>query len=206
MDRDFYCASIPEPTTLLGLRLRPLSLGHLVILHRLKSAFVTPGEEFTRHDLALSVLVCSLDYKSGCDLFNSTELPEFFKRWHDKLTGDGWLARLGLRKLKPIDYAAKSAAFAKYLADGSTGPGYTYNESEFAEIYCPSAQIVKVALMRDMGFREAEIMDRPWALCLWDYVTLRALSGQVKMVDIAKLRAAQEAANELQEKVNRGAA
>lgn len=206
MDRDFYSVSIPEPTTILGLRLRPLSLGHLVILHRIKSSFVTDGELFTPHDLALSVLVCSLDYKSGCDLFNEPNLPELFTKWHDKLTGRGWMARIGLRKPKPIDYAAKSAEFAKYLSDGSTGPGYTFNDSEFSEIDCPSVQLIKVSLMRDIGFSEAEIMDRAWSLCLWDFVTLRALSGQVKMVNIDKLRAAQQAANELQERINSGAA
>jgi hypothetical protein len=198
VDRDFFDAAIQEPTTILGIRLRPFSLGHLVILQRLKSAFVTEGETMTIHDLALSVLVCSLPYKDGCALFNRTDLPQFFKRWHQSLSG-GVLVKLGLKSPIPINYALKVKEFAEYIGRGSKVPCYSYDPGKFASMECPSVQIVKVTLMRDMHIPEAELMDRPWAVCLWDFVTLRALAGQIQMVDSDEIQKAKEAGERLAE-------
>jgi SepF-like predicted cell division protein (DUF552 family) len=42
-------------------------------------------------------------------------------------------------------------------------------------------------------------MDRPWAVCLWDFVTLRALAGQIQMVDSDEIQKAKEAGERLAE-------
>lgn len=196
MPRDFYAVAIPEPTTILGVRLRPFSLGHLILLHRVRSAFVTPDETLTIHDLALSVLFCSMTYMEGCELFNRTDLPKQFTAWHRKLSG-GWLARLGLRKETPIDYAKKSLEFSEYLNRGSASPNYTYNPSEFRSMDCPSVQVIKVSMMKDLHIPEAELMDRPWAMCVWDHVTLRAMAGQITLIDDDVIKKAQESAEKL---------
>lgn len=205
MDRDFYSASIPEPTTILGVRLKPLSLGHLLILHRLKSAFVTADEPVTIHDLALSVLVCAASYKEALEVFERRDMPKLFKKWHFKLTG-GWLSHLGFRKLKVVDYPEKVRQFSEYLQRGSNCPNYSYATSDSKAMECPTIQIVKVTLMREMGFTEAELMDRPWALCLWDFVTLKAIDGTVKFVNSDTLAEARRVADALQERLTKHAA
>ncbi len=58
--------------------------------------------------------------------------------------------------------------------------------------------------MRDMHFTEAEIMDRSWALCLWDFVTLRALKGEVSMVAKEEIDKAYEVGKNLMELVKSG--
>jgi len=201
---DFYSAAIPEPTTVLGLRLRPFSLGHVILLGRVRSSFVTEGEPLSLHDLALSVLICSLSYTDGLSLFNNRNLDRFFKRWHSRLAGESWLTRLGFRKLREIDYAQKAVEFGEYIKRASKIPNYSYRADDFKQIECPSVQIVKVTLMRDMGFREAELMDRPWGLCLWDYVTIRALAGHISLVDSDQLKEAQAAADALAERIKEG--
>lgn len=156
----------------------------------------------TLHDLALAVLVCSLSYSDGCELFNEPDLPKIFTRWHQKLTG-GWPVVLGIRKPTTVDYAAKIREFSDYMRRGSDIPSYSYKADEFQAMECPTVQIVKVTLMRDLHIAESELMDRPWAVCLWDYVTLRALAGQVKMVDSNDIENARAAANALAERLNR---
>lgn len=196
MDEAFYSVAIPEPTTILGLRLRPFSLGHLILLHRVRSAFVTPDEPSTLHDLALSVLICSLPYRDGCDLFNRTDLPKFFRKWHDKLAGVSIWTRLGFRNTRKVDYAAKVAEFFAYINSGSKSPNYSYAAAESYPIECPTVQLVKCALLREFSMPESELMDRPWAMCLWDYVTLRALDGKVRFEDTDRIAAARAAADE----------
>jgi hypothetical protein len=185
----------------MGLRLRPFSLGHVILLGRVRSSFVTEGEETSLHDLALSVLICALSYDEGLALFNDKDLPRFFVRWHQKLAGESWMTRIGWRKPRVVDYVEHIRAFGEYVQRGSKIPNYSYNPSDFKRMECPSVQIVKTTLMRDMHFGEAELMDRPWALCLWDFVTLRALAGQVNMVDSDALKEAQEVANAVAERM-----
>jgi hypothetical protein len=201
---DFYSAVIQEPTTVMGLRLRPFSLGHVILLGRVKSSFVTEGETLSLHDLALSVLICAQTYADGLKLFSDRNLSKFFTRWHSKLRGESWVTRIGWRKPVEIDYAQKARELSDYIQKGSKVPDYSYQPADFKEMNCPSVQIVKVTLMRDMGFTEAELMDRPWALCLWDFVTLRALAGHVRMIDGEEIKEAQAAADRLDKLIKEG--
>lgn len=201
----FYLAAIPEPTTLLGVRLRPLSLGHIILLNRVESAYVCGGDP-SFSDLALSVLICASTYREGLGHLCNPQLSSELKRWAKRLTHqDKFLVRLGFRKPVPIDFKEKSGEFIDYLAAGSKIPNYHFNPSDFTEISCPSAQLVKVGLMREMKFSEDEILDRSWALCLWDFVTLKAINGNVKMYNQESLDDALKLANELAFKLNGGA-
>lgn len=203
MESDFYSVAIPEPTTILGVRLRPLSVGHLLILHRLKSSFVTTGEEFTPHDLALSVLVCSMTYKEALRFINKSHRL-LFKFWHWKLARPSILQKLGLRPPTPIDIPQKSAEFVRYLSAHSTTPYYQFDANSAKPVHCPQVQIVRVSVMQAFGLSDDEIMDRSWALCIWDHITLKALAGHVTLTDRDETMEALERANRLFAKYNGG--
>ena len=66
----FYQAAVPDGWQILGVRLRPLSLGHLILLHRHESAFVLGGIP-EPEDLVLSVLVCARTYEDALELVES---------------------------------------------------------------------------------------------------------------------------------------
>ena len=202
MIEPFYLAAIPEPRTILGLRLRPFSLGHIILLQRLESAFVCGGIP-DYGDLALTVLICASTYEEGIAHLDNPDLRDELGRWSKQLTGaDKWSVRLGFRKPTKIDIAEKAKALSDYISEGSKIPNYQFNPSDFVEISCPSAQIVKVTLMKEMKFTENEILNRSWALCLWDFVTLKAISGSLKMVDNNDIEEALRIANALHEKLN----
>lgn len=204
MTDEFYSVAIPEQRQILGLPLKPLSLGHLILLHRLKSCFVcegNPGYE----DLAIGALICSLSYEDGLQAINDPDTPKFLKLLAEKITGIRDLSvRLGFRKPRVIDIKANIEAFSNYIREGSSIPYYSYTPGDFKDIDCPSVQIVKVTLMRDMKFSESEILNRSWALCLWDFVTLRALKGEVQMVERDDVKNAQDVANRLADLVKQG--
>jgi len=87
-----------------------------------------------------------------------------------------------LRKARVIDLPSNVAAFSSYLKDHSSIPHYSYTPGDFKTVDCPQVQIVKVTLMRDLHLSDTEILNRSWAMCLWDYVTLRALKGELSIV------------------------
>jgi hypothetical protein len=126
----FYQAAVPDGWQILGVRLKPLSLGHLILLHRYESAFVVGGLP-TPADLVMSVLICSRTFGA------------------------------------------------------------------------PPEQTVKVGLMSQLGLSEAEVLNRPFSLCLWDLATLAEMNGSLKIYSQrdAELK---EQAEELEESIERG--
>ena len=76
---DFYQAAVPDGWQILGVRLKPLSLGHLILLHRYESAFVVGGIP-TEADLVLSVLICSRTYEDAIDLVESGQVRKEGKK------------------------------------------------------------------------------------------------------------------------------
>lgn len=195
----FYSASVPEPVTILGLRLRPFSLGHLILLHRVESAFVLDSE-ITIEDLALSVFICSQTYKGAVETFSDPDLPKFMLRWHERITGaDSWLCRLGLRKPNGFDFWKKCDEFAGYLKAGCQRRQFHFKDEDCREVFCPQAQLVKVTLMSEMGFREEDLLDRSWALCLDDYIVHKAIKGVVQLNNPEAIADALAFANKLAE-------
>lgn len=182
MTDEFYSVAVPEQRQILGLPLRPLSLGHLILLHRVKSAFVCEGT-VNYNELAIAALICSLTYDDGLACLKDPGTADFLKLLGERITGiREWRVRLGIRKPRVIDLPANVAAFSAYLKEGSSIPHYSYTPGDFKSVDCPQVQIIKISLMRDLHISESDLMDRSWAMCLWDYVTLRALKGEVSMV------------------------
>jgi hypothetical protein len=88
-----------------------------------------------------------------------------------------------------------------YLKAHSKVPHYTYNPDDMREVACPQVQLVKCSLQRAFGFTDEVMLDRSWSQCLWDYVTLKALDGQIQMTERDAIKEAQEAAERLAKKL-----
>lgn len=200
---DYYTARLPEPTTILGLKLRPFSLGHLLLLHRIRSYFVGEDEKLTYEDLALSVLICSQPYAAAVAAFDDPDLPVFMDKWQARLTGRGLLTALGLRKLRVIPLHASAAAFVEYMAAGYCKLTYA-PKSEGEPIPLPLVQLVSVTLLQEFGgLTDEALMDRPWGRCMEDYVTIHAIKGSVTLYDGNVLAEAHDAAKAYHEKLVR---
>jgi hypothetical protein len=194
MPSDYYLAAIPEPVTLLGLRLKPFSLGHVVLLHRIESSFVVGGVP-TCDDLAASVLICAQDYREAIESFNNPDLTKFMARWFKKLTWRGWFKRRGF-----VDLEAKAKEFAEYVKNGSKLPYYSFTEADVKESHQEPVQSVKIALMTKTTLTESELMDRPWGLCLQDFIALQVMEGKCQIQDREEIENAQAVAAVLHEK------
>ncbi len=199
---DYYLARVPEPTTILGLRLRPFSIGHLLLLHRIKSYFAGEDENLTYEDLALSVLICSQKYEEAIASFNDPELPSLMGKWADKLTGNGLLTRLGLRPLRIIPLQIKASEFVAYMQRGVRTLSYASTKEGGTPIPLPTVQVIRVTLLRNFGgLTDEALMDRPWGLCVEDYITIHTLDGKVKMYEAGSLPKAMDEAKAVYEQM-----
>lgn len=145
-----FRAAIPEPYRVLGLKLKPFSLGHYFILHRHGCAFVSDEPATaTREDLVFAVLVCSMTAKEFESWWSSPLL-----KWPAKirsvlslifgkaslnetlaaLKGDGVardLIQWG-RKCGIFDVCEKASLFAEYLKEHTESPKYWKEREEEA--------------------------------------------------------------------------
>jgi hypothetical protein len=60
----------------------------------------------------------------------------------------------------------------------------------------PSIQILRVVLKRYLHLSDSEVMNRPLALCWYDYATLTELNGKGKIIDREEYAAARKRADE----------
>lgn len=181
MSADFYAAQIPEPRWCLGFKLRPLSLGHLIILRRLGNTFICGGE-LGFEELATAVLVCANTYEEALAYVDDPALSRFMSKWYRRLSGrDRILTRLGLQKPLPVDFQEESRTFGKYLREGQEGPTYTYDVGNSKQLDCPTEGALMVAIWRTFHLSESEVLNMSFSLCKWRYAIARAMDGKVDL-------------------------
>lgn len=185
---EYYRAAVPEPWTILGLRLRPFSAGHLILLHRAESAFAIGGEA-SFEDLAFAVFICSQTFESAVKCFSDPDLPKLMRAWHKKLTNRGLF-----RKPRTIDLFGKSEEFRSYMDEGCKYPDYIYKggTSDIGDV--PAVQFVKAFLLSRTSMTESEFLNRPWALSIWDFLTIQSQEGHVRLCNEETIADAQAAA------------
>lgn len=195
MDQGFYEAVIPDPFTVLGVRLRPLSLGHLLILRKIGSAFFDPDAKPNLGELGVAVTICSKTYEDGLAFLDDPQAMEKLTRWGKRITNQtgakGWFRRL----YKPVNVIEAFEFFSKYLDEGLKSPSYTYEADKSKEINITNEQLVKVILLKNTNLTESEILNRPWSMCVWDMLTIRAIEGQIQFFDDTGFEEAKREAN-----------
>jgi len=153
-------------------------------------------------DLALACLVCANTYEDGKLLLDDADLGKQLYRWGLRSTNQhgwrGWCPWL----YKPIEVEKKLELFMEYLRYHMEVPGYSVEEGKGKPIDAPAWQVVRVVLLSKTNLTDAEIMDRPYRLCMADFITLRAIEGQVDLVDNAEIEQAQRMANEFAARLN----
>lgn len=206
-EREIFEKLTPEPTTLLGLKLLPFSLGHLLLLHRVESAFVMGGRP-EYEDLALAVFICSRTYEDALSGFSDPTLPEQMEQWAHMVSGEKWSAKRKRWEGKgtPIDLDAKCLAFNDYLHRHNLvleeGKDFIFGEAGSGrKIALPFAHVVRVKLQSRMRFSDAEIFNRAWALCLLDYYALADLDGAIALTDGESIKRALKEAQQAADKV-----
>lgn len=88
------------------MRLRPLTIGHRLLLHDIRSPFVLRQETYRKIDLQLAVLICAQRYPNALKTFARGELPFAVALF----TATVW--RWSVRK---CDTKTEGARFIRYL-------------------------------------------------------------------------------------------
>ena len=163
--RDFNSTIVPDTHEVLGIKLRPFSLGHYILLEKNNCALLLGGPA-TVIDFAIAVVVCSNTFEEFLEAQRNGEVQKHTKR----------LAKV----CNEIDLEKESRFVANYIEEGLLGPSYWFNE-QGKGLSTPLPQIIRCQLHKNTNLTESEIMNRPFAMNLWDIVTLGEMDGNLSL-------------------------
>ena len=176
-DAAYFLAALPEPRRVLGVELKPLTLGHRLILQRAECSFVL-GTEATFADLVLGVAVCSRSYAAALRFLTPGLSERIWLRWRGIVT---WLA-----VKRGYNLPAAAEAFRDYIAEACRMPHFSYEENDKAKpIRAPADAVLKVALQESLGYSADEALNLPYGQAIYEHLISNARKGHIELVDEA---------------------
>ncbi len=192
---NYFDAAYPEPWQVLGVNLKPFSLGHYVKLYRLGCAFV--GDEVkpaTLGDLLLGVAVCSMDS-------HPDPAKDQFWQWLNNDKHRGWrrvvawfckktptpaeidMAKFG-RQIGMFNFAEKARLFAQYIEAHSKSPAYWETNSNQSQNGAGGhwSQSVLHVLVSKCGYSSEEAHNIPLSKALADFFKHAENEGAVRLM------------------------
>lgn len=202
-----FDAAIPTPWKVLGLNLKPFSLGHYITLRKYGNAFV--ADEIagaTRQDVIIGCLVCSMEFDefqnwvaARCSCFQRAAaflnlftfrrgaLLEFAVAWKG-LRSDYETMRWG-RRVGLFNLNEKAKLFAEYVAEHSVSPKY-WVEHECKETGSHWAHNVFITLTGELGFSRECALNMSLREALLHFFKYAENMGSVRMMTEAELEVA----------------
>lgn len=177
-------AAFPEPYTILGQRLKPFSLGHYILLRRLKSPFVSDKqEESSVGDLIVGVIVCSRNYSGASEIICDFDKMEVEAQRVGELNSKSGVAE------NQNEAIARIILFNKYVVDGSAMPGYFLdNEGDYdRKLNQHWSQSVLLSLISNCGYTRDEALNCPLSQAFFDHLAFMETEGSIKLMSEEEL-------------------
>lgn len=202
---DYFSAASPEPWQVLGITLRPFSIGHYLKLRRLDCAFVADdSREAQLKDLIIGIIVCSMSS-------HPDPTQDEFWCWFNRTKPDSFLTRLRfsfhrraarLLKSDPMtpaehdiyllgkriglfDFQAKVKIFRDYIEAHSRGLDYWLEPQGDGEAKKSGAHWVHSMLSivtSKCGYDLVEAYNMSFAQCLNDYLMEAERNGVIRFM------------------------
>ncbi len=185
-----FKAALPEPHTILGLRLLPLSLGRYRLLKRFNCPFVEDDQADLSanrlcHELFFALVVCGLPVREFKRLLDTGRLQKECARF-------GKRARKEIRHRNGFSIFDELAHFKRYLDDGTAMPWKVIPRAAGIEATSVShwSHSVEVTLRSKIGWTVEEIDEESMAKALCDFFKYLESENAVSLVtheDFAEL-------------------
>jgi hypothetical protein len=187
MSAAIFEAAIPEPFRILGLRLKPLSLGRYRLLQRFHCAFVAEKEVSAgMADLLLGLLICSMEVREFLEFIESSDAARQLKAWRKKIWPMSWLGLVPWVggwwcRRRGSDAVEKMDLFKLYIAKGSRTPKY-WEEEPGQGSADHWSHAIEVILRSELNWSEREIDEAPLSKALSDYFKWAENKGLVRLM------------------------
>lgn len=189
--QSFVQSALPDPVSVCGINLLPLSIGHVIILERFGAAEWWDGSKPpTLESLLFGLFVCSRTWDEFTREFYGGRMS--FDETADKITAS--------------NFSKEAEVFSAYITEGISGPTFEFEDKEGASLGSHWVEILRVNMMR-LGVVGVDLMNTPIALALHDVTTRRELDGALRVISESELEERNERrrlANEIEKQHTKG--
>lgn len=161
--------TLPIPYTVLGQRLLPLSIGHMLILDRLELWDVQTPE-----NLILAVSVCSQP---------AEDYEGFYSSWR-AILARLWVWRVRRIVNDLIQFQERARIFREYITEHTEWPEYTSTSDTESDSIIPFCQSLRVTLISKLGYSPCEVNRTSYKQAVWDYLTYCEQEGGIAISDV----------------------
>lgn len=194
----YASACIPDSFTVLGLRLKPLSLGHYLMMTRFGCAYASDTETtIGLDDLVTGALICSMTFEE-CNAFFDLPKIEFFslrnfrslgRAWYlsKKLGPTGYEIRLWgeeftkqVKKSQTFNILSEAQRFQRYILASSEMPHYYDGDNKTDK---PSGAHWSIGLHSFLltRYSESEAMNLPIKQAFMEYCKWAEEQGTIEL-------------------------
>ena len=184
----YSAALFPDRIRAGGLLLQAFSLGHALLLQRLRSPLDWSSKTDAKPgfgDLLLAVGLCGRPYPEALRWLDSSRM-RYWMKWKG-ITRAAWF---------PFDLAR----FTRYLAQGWDGPRVWIRQGDGGRSHTDFLHLIKLVLEVNFGRPEAQVLAMPLRAALWDFNAWLETQGTVEIwsaQDFELAQAAERMANEV---------
>jgi hypothetical protein len=166
---EYLSTCIPRPYTVLGMKLRPLSIGHILLMQWQGLSYVQKAEKkpATMDDLISGSLICSMRFREYQKFLQREDLADVLKE-------KGRVFDLGT-------LPEKQKLFTAYLNEGTDSPEVEIPDRVTRSVLLgtPWLQSLRLCLMTNLHVTSEDAFDYPYRLALWDCFSLRESEGRL---------------------------
>lgn len=149
-----------------GVKLKPLTFGHAVLMERIGLVEILTPLEFHAF-----IGICSRDYKSAIDWLGWFMSPvgQWFYSW----------------KPLPREHNKSLAEAMNYLVQAQQMPellGNQDNQATGSKFGAPTLQLMRTSALENLNYTPDKIMDAPFGQLMWDVITHNEINGGAKII------------------------
>lgn len=169
---------IPTKWTILGLTLKPLSLGHYILMKRLGCRYASDedGVKIDISDLILGTLICSMSYSEFVEFMDDKDFEKEVRKWGKTFTKQ-------VKKDKHFNIFEKFVLFKDYITDGTRMPLFWEGENSSGK---PSGSHwslnIHNVLIGELGFSNEEALNMPLTQVFAHYLRYLESQGAVEIM------------------------
>ncbi len=170
-------AIIPTPYTILGVGLKPFSIGHYLLMARFNCAFATDTDTVASiPDLLLGLCICSRSYE---DFLAFIEDEKGMAAWLDK-----WGRVIRKQCKQGEEMFEKFYLFKQYMAQGTVIPKYWNEEGadDGRQSGAHWSQNVLNVLVSECGYSQSEAFNAPLARAFADFFKFAERNGLLTLM------------------------
>lgn len=187
---NYFERVVPDPYWVLGLALKPFSIGRYRIMKRLGVAFVADGQAKAEiSDLLIGVIICSMRCDEFHEMVDRGELLKEVRRWSSKISPHPWIGGIPLigkwwRRHHSFDLFEKIRLFQRYITESVSTPRYRELSNDCAALQSNAhwSHTVESVLREKQNWTDEDINELPMSKALADYLKYFENQGAIRFL------------------------